>query len=64
MEKVQVKLILSLDYELFFGDNTGSIENCMINPTQLLLQLLNKYNCKVSLFVDAGFLRNLLTFQF
>lgn len=56
MEKYQVKLILSLDYELFFGDSTGSIENCMINPTQQLLQLLNKYNCKVSLFVDAGFL--------
>lgn len=56
MEKNRVKLILSLDYELFFGNSSGSIESCMINPTQKLLDLLHSYNCKVSLFVDAGFL--------
>jgi len=56
MDKNRVKLILSLDYELFFGNSSGSVENGMINPTPQLLKLLDRYNCKVSLFVDDGFL--------
>ncbi|MCG6200931.1 hypothetical protein [Psychromonas antarctica] len=56
MKNNKVKLLLSLDYELFFGDYCGSVENCVIQPTQLLLTLLDKYNYKVCLFVDAGFL--------
>ncbi|WP_417696466.1 hypothetical protein [Psychromonas sp.] len=48
--------LISLDYELFFGKNTGSIEDCMITPTNKLITLLNKYNSRVCLFVDAGFL--------
>lgn len=56
MKKNQIKLLLSLDYEIFFGTNSGSVENCIIHPTQNLLELLDRYNYKVSLFVDAGFL--------
>ncbi|RBW47823.1 hypothetical protein DS885_01300 [Psychromonas sp. B3M02] len=48
--------LISLDYELFFGKNTGSVEDCMITPTNQLLTVLNKYNSRVCLFVDAGFL--------
>lgn len=48
--------LLSLDYELFFGKNTGSVEQCLIIPTQKLITLLDKFNAKVSLFVDAAFL--------
>lgn len=55
----KVKLLLSLDYEIFFGNRTGSIEQCLLKPTQLLINLLDKYNIKVSLFVDAGFLLKL-----
>ncbi len=51
--------MLSLDYELFFGNKSGSVENCMIKPTEQLLTLLDNYNYKVSLFVDAGFLLKL-----
>ena len=56
MENNQIQLLLSLDYEIFFGKNCGSVEKCILHPTQQLLTLLNKYDCKVSLFVDAGFL--------
>ncbi|WP_022940389.1 hypothetical protein [Psychromonas hadalis] len=48
--------LLSLDYELFFGKNPGSVEHCMIKPTQELVKVLDKFNAKVSLFVDVGFL--------
>lgn len=59
MKNNQVKLLLSFDYEIFFGNHCGSVENCLINPTQRLLKLLNRYNYKMSLFVDAGFLLKL-----
>ena len=52
----KVNYLISLDYELFFGKNPGSVENCMLRPTNLLIDVLNKYNSKVCLFVDAGFL--------
>ena len=48
--------LLSLDYELFFGKNPGSVEQCMIMPTEKLVNVLDKFNAKVSLFVDVGFL--------
>jgi len=56
MKQSQIKLLLSLDYELFFGNKTGTVEHCLIHPTQCLLDVVNKYNAKISLFVDAGFL--------
>lgn len=59
MKDSPVKMLLSLDYELFFGTNSGCIEKCMVNSTQQLITLLDKYNYKVSLFVDAGFLLKL-----
>lgn len=54
MEKTD--FLLSLDYELFFGDKPGSVEHCMIIPTQKLVKVLDRFNAKVSLFVDVGFL--------
>ena len=56
MPKKQTPFLLSLDYELFFGNNCGTVQNCIIKPTQQLLAILDKHNFKVSLFVDAGFL--------
>ena len=59
MEIQPIKILFSLDYEIFFGEHCGSVKNCIIHPTQLLIDLLNKYNYKASLFVDAGFLLQL-----
>ncbi|WP_019613722.1 hypothetical protein [Psychromonas ossibalaenae] len=56
MAKKKVKLLISLDYELFFGNKSGSVEHSLIRPTQYLLNVVNKYDTKISLFVDAGFL--------
>ncbi|WP_028862293.1 hypothetical protein [Psychromonas aquimarina] len=56
MKQSQVKLLLSLDYELFFGNKSGSVEHCLLRPTRYLLNVVNRYNVKISLFVDAGFL--------
>jgi hypothetical protein len=57
------QLLLSLDYELFFGTKTGTVQNCLIKPINELIQVLDKFNIKVSLFVDVGFLIKLKEFS-
>ena len=51
-----MKIHLSFDYELFFGSHTGSIEKCMLKPTQKLMDLSAKHNIQLIFFVDAGYL--------
>ena len=51
------KILITLDYELFFG-KSGSLEKSIINPTNKLLKILDKYNIKAS-FVDSGYILNL-----
>jgi hypothetical protein len=45
-------LYLTLDYELFFGNATGSVFDTMINPTNKLLKLLKPIEGKVTIFWD------------
>ncbi len=47
---------ITLDYEIFFGAQSGVPENCMIEPTNRLLDIVTPYGIKLNLFVDAGYL--------
>ncbi len=49
-------MIISLDYELFFGPSAGTPEACLIEPTQALIDALKPFNGKLTLFVDIGYL--------
>jgi peptidoglycan/xylan/chitin deacetylase (PgdA/CDA1 family) len=51
-----MNIYITLDYELFFGDKSGSIEQCIIKPTEALLNIVDPYNIKFTCFVDAGYL--------
>jgi hypothetical protein len=53
------KIFITLDYELFFGKKSGSVENCIIIPTEKLISILNTKNIKASFFVDSGYLLKL-----
>jgi hypothetical protein len=44
--------VLTVDYELFFGVDSGTVENCMIRPTKKLARLLGEYGGKMTLFWD------------
>jgi len=59
MKKASMKFLLSLDYELFFGNKTGSVQNCLIKPIDKLLQIVEPHGMKLSLFVDSSFLLRL-----
>jgi len=47
---------ITLDYELFFGTSSGTVENCMIKPTNLLLELLKPRSIKATFYVDVGYI--------
>lgn len=49
-------IYLTYDYELFFGERTGSALKCMIEPTNFLLDLVRKYNIQMTFFIDVGYL--------
>jgi hypothetical protein len=50
-----VNIFLTFDYELFFGARTGTVDKCMIEPTQKLLKIAGD-QVKMTFFVDVGFL--------
>ena len=43
---------LTIDYELFLGSRTGTVEKCMIEPTNKLAELLKINNSKMTVFWD------------
>lgn len=58
-----MKIFITIDYELFFGEKSGTVENCIIKPTQALLNIVDPYDIKLSVFIDAGYLIALEKFK-
>jgi len=54
-----VKVILTLDYELFFGTRVGTPQRSMIAASNRLLDVLQRYDAKAVFFVDATYLARL-----
>lgn len=53
------KIILSFDYELFFGDKSGTVQKSLIEPTNELLDALDSVGFKGNFFVDYLMLKYL-----
>ncbi|SRR6266571_3955538 len=51
-----MNLILSLDYELYFGSRHGSPQRCLVEPCQALLKVTDRVAGRLAFFVDAGYL--------
>ena len=50
--KKKKKIILSYDYELFFGINSGTVQKTLIAPTNQLLDCMDSVGAKGSFFID------------
>lgn len=50
---------ITLDYELFMGKSTGTPKQCLITPMTHLMDMVDKYNVKMNVFVDAAYLLQL-----
>lgn len=51
------KVILSFDYELFFGDKSGTVLKSIIEPTAKMLEALESLGAKANFFVDWQMLK-------
>jgi hypothetical protein len=51
-EKEIKTFILTIDYELFLGSRTGTVEKCMVEPTYRLAKILDINNSKMTVFWD------------
>src|SRR5450631_3026398 len=49
-------LLITFDYELFLGEQSGTVEKCLIEPTDRLLDSLGKYGFKAVFFIDTVYL--------
>ncbi len=58
-----MQVILTFDYELFFGTTTGSVQKCMIEPTDRLLEIASRHQIPLVFFVDIGFLVKLQEYR-
>ena len=56
MTAMTPRLILSTDYELFF-DQSGSVQRCLLDPAERLLEFAARHNARMTFFVDTGMLR-------
>lgn len=55
-----IKLLLfTFDYELFLGERSGSVDECLINPTRRILNILNNNKYKGVFFIDTTYLLRL-----
>jgi len=53
-------VILTFDYELFFGENSGTLYRSVLYPTSMILEALKTVNGKAVFFVDYLMLKRLL----
>lgn len=51
-----MNILLTFDYELFFGNEPGTVRKCMLDPTNDLFQIAEKYDVHYTFFVDVGYL--------
>ena len=52
------KTLITLDYELYFN-RSGTAQKCIIEPTDLLLGILDKHDIRATFFVDSGYVLKL-----
>jgi len=58
-----MNIFITLDYELFFAEFSGSVENSIIRPTQKIVEIADKMMIKICFFVDAGYLVRLKKYK-
>ena len=58
-----MNIFLTFDYEIYFGENHGTVQKCIIEPTKELIRIADKYNVHFSFFVDCGFILKLDEFR-
>ena len=53
-------ILLSFDYELFLGNRSGNVQDCLVKPTDQLLCLLGENKFKAVFFIDTIYLSRMM----
>ncbi len=53
------RLLLTFDYELYLGDDSGSVEKCLLRPTQMILDWCSRNEVSAIFFIDTTYLARL-----
>lgn len=56
-------IYLTFDYELFFGEDSGSLENSILKPTNLLFDTLKECNAPATFYIDTIYIEKLLEYN-
>lgn len=59
----KMKIYITLDYEIYFGENHGTVEKCILYPSSELIRISEMYDVKFVFFVDSGFIMKLNEFR-
>jgi len=51
-----VNILITLDYEMFFGSKFGNATESLIKPTEKLISIAEKHNIKMTFFIDIGYI--------
>lgn len=51
-----MNIYITLDYELFFGPESGTPDKCILEPTKALEELTAPFGVTFTIFADAGYL--------
>lgn len=54
------KIIISFDYELFFGDEPGTVLRSLLEPTSMLMDAMDYAGAKATFFVDYLMLKYMM----
>lgn len=54
-----MNIYITLDYELFMNNHTGSVEKCLVEPVKRLVEVADRHDVKFTFFVDAAYLYRL-----
>jgi hypothetical protein len=55
--KQTLRLLITFDHELFLGKNSGNLEYCLLEPGQIILDILKKFKIQGLFFFDTCFYR-------
>jgi len=58
-----VNIYFTYDYEIFFGNPTGTALKCIVEPTNEIRKIANETGVKFIFFVDVGYLKKLKEFS-
>ncbi len=54
-----MKVLITLDHEIFFGNDPGDPFHCMVKPLDALLKVTEPHSIPLCIFVDCGYLLKL-----